>query len=86
MVRRLIDYLRSFEGEDHERGILAAQNIEHTLSKFTSEPESGVRIFSYDIGYKGMLDWMWSDEHRSQLEKFSDEIFALISADHDFAA
>lgn len=85
-VQRLIVYLRSFEGEDYERGLLAAQNIERTLSKFTSEPECGVRILSYDIGYKGMLDWMWSDEHRNQLEKFSEEIYALINADQDFAS
>jgi hypothetical protein len=85
-VRRLIEYLRSLEGDDHERGLLAAQNIERTLARFTSEPESGVRIFSYDVGGKGMLDWIWSDQHRAQLEKFTDEIYRLIDDDHDFAA
>lgn len=76
-VRELIAYLRSFEGEDRERGLQAAQNIEHTLSLYLAAKEPVAGCFDYDVGGKGMLDWIWTDVHRARLERFSAEIFRL---------
>lgn len=79
-VRKLIGFLRSLEDDDHERGLKAAQNIERTLAKFESGSEGAIQLLRYDIGGKGILDWIWSDEHQKQLEKFSDEIYRLTEA------
>jgi hypothetical protein len=76
----LIEYLRSFQDEDRERGLMAAENIERTLIRFIAERRLAVSVFSYDVGGKGMLDLIWTAEHRKQLEKYSDEIYGLIDA------
>lgn len=76
-VRDLIVYLRSLEGDDRERRREAAQIIEEALTTFVAEPEPIAGFLDYYLGGKGMLDWIWSDSHRSQLEQFSDEILRL---------
>ena len=79
-VGQLVQFLRSLEGDDRERGSLAAQNIERSLAVLRSEFTAGAARLQTDIGGKGILDWVWSDMHRREIERFSDEIRALINA------
>ena len=76
-VRALVEYLRSFEGEDQQMGLQAAQIIEEKLTLVEAQPEFIPGAFDSDLGGKGMLDWSWSDAHRKHLERFSDEIARL---------
>jgi hypothetical protein len=77
-VYRFIEYLSSLDGDERERGLLAAQNFQRTLSLLQSDLSNGLGQLRYDIGGKGVLDWVWSNEHLSQIEGFSNEIFELI--------
>ena len=79
-VERFVSFLRSLDGDDHERGVMAAQNIEHTLGLVRSDFSAGVARLQTDIGGKGVLDWRWSDTHRREIERFSDDIYTLINA------
>jgi hypothetical protein len=77
-VRSFITYLRSLDGDDRETGEHAAQNFERTLAVLTSDFEQGVWRLDYDIGGKGVLDRILSDEHLREVERFSDEIYQLL--------
>ena len=79
-VAQLIEFLRSLDGDDAARGRSAAQNLEHTLALLRSRPdfENGLAHLAGDVGGKGMLDWIWTDEHRAKLDEFSHRIFLLL--------
>ena len=79
-VERFVAFLRSLDGDDQERGTLAAQNIECSLAVLRSDFTAGLARLQTDIGGKGVLDWVWSDKHRTEIERFSDDIHTLINA------
>ena len=79
---RLVARLCSFDGDDHERGLEAAEIIQRTLVLFATAPETARNRLGYDVGGKGMLDWGWSPAHRTELEVLSGELFALLRAEH----
>ena len=79
----LVAYLRSFDDQDRERGLEAAEIIERTLRLFSQQYENAVSRLRYDVGGKGLLDWRWSDEHREKLESFSHEVFVLLQTSAD---
>jgi hypothetical protein len=74
----LIKYLRSFDDEDKERGLIAANNIERSLSTLEYDYFKNRDNLSYSIGLKGMLDWKWSSSHCKRLEKYSNDIHRLM--------
>ena len=74
----LVARLRSFDGDDRERGLDAAEIIERTLSRLSVDPAAACARLRYHIGGKGMLDWRWSERHCAELEALSGEVFALL--------
>ena len=77
----LISFLSSLNDEDAEKGRLAAHNLEHTRAVFRDDPEKAMGRLSYDIGGKGIHDWVWSPSNLSVITEYTEALRTLLTTE-----
>ena len=73
VAERVIIFLEALAEPEKEQGAEAAKIIRHSISKLAADREAALTSLQYDLSWKGVLDWQWSNETNAKLEAMCKE-------------